>query len=719
MRAPGRRSPQENKRRASRQGGNMDDILNRFFYPKAIAIIGASTDPMKLGGRPIDQTLRLGFEGKIYPVNPGSPEVQGLKAFAAVSDLPDDTDCAIIVVPARGVEEAVAACAQKKIPLAVILSSGFAEAGEKGRVAQARIVETAAKAGMRLVGPNSMGGLSLESRFSATFTGICEHTGKDWPALGSVSIASQSGFIGSHLMGLLRDRGVGIAKWIATGNQADIDVSDCVAHLARDSISDIIAVYIEGTTRPQALREAFREARKRGKIVVALKAGRTDEGAAAVASHTASMVGGYDVYEAIFKQDGVHCAASIEEMTDMIAALSTGRRIPGNKLAVGTVSGGLGILSADEAAEHGFVLPTLVDDLQTHIREGNPLATTRNPVDMGSLVNYDRVVDALGVRADFDSVAFIIGHFGLLEHNMGALLQWLTDARAKQPDRFYCLVACLSDAWRLKFQEIGVFVCEELTRAIATMAAIRDMSAKAAQAATDLPKLAPIPHDSGIFAGGERAAKQLVEQMGIAVVKDALAATAQDAVAAARTFGGKVVLKVASADIAHKSDVGGVMLGLEGDEAVASAFEKIMANAHKAMPQAKIDGVLVSPMISGGVETIVGMKRDPVFGPAILFGLGGIFVEIFHDTSLRVAPFSVATAHEMIRAIKSYPLLAGARGRPVADIDALAEALSRLSVFAAEQGGAYGSIEINPLIVLPKGRGVMAVDALVTPIEPG
>ncbi len=697
----------------------MDDVLNRFFYPKAIAIIGASTDPMKLGGRPIDQTLRLGFQGKIYPVNPGSAEVQGLKAFASVGDLPDDTDCAIIVVPARGVEEAVSACAQKKIPLAVILSSGFAEAGEKGREAQARIVETARKAGMRLVGPNSMGGLSLETRFSATFTGICEHTGKDWPALGRVSIASQSGFIGSHLMGLLRDRGVGIAKWIATGNQADIDISDCVAHLARDSISDIIAVYVEGTTRPQALRTAFRLARDNGKIVVALKAGRTDEGAAAVASHTASMVGGYDVYEAVFKQDGVYCAGNIEEMTDIIAALSTGRSIFGDKLAIGTVSGGLGILSADEAAEHGFVLPTLSADLQTHVREGNPLATTRNPVDMGSLVNYDRVVDALGVRGDFDSVAFIIGHFGLLEHNMGALLQWLTDARAKQPDRFYCLVACLSDAWRLKFQEIGVFVCEELTRAIATMAAIRKLRAPHVGATTILPSVQAIDWKPEIFAGGERAAKQLVEQIGIPVVKDVLAANAQEAAAAARSFGGKVVLKVASADIAHKSDVGGVMLGLEGDDAVASAFEKIMANARKAVPQAKIDGLLVSPMVSGGIETIVGMKRDPVFGAAIMFGLGGIFVEIFHDTSLRVAPFSVATAHEMIREIKSYPLLAGARGRPVADIEALAGALSRLSVFASEQGGGFGSIEINPLIVLPKGQGVIAVDALVTPVDDG
>lgn len=697
----------------------MDDILDRFFYPKAIAIVGASTDPMKLGGRPIDQTLRLGFEGKIYPVNPGSPDVQGLQAYASIGDLPGDTDCAIIVVPARGVEDAVTACAAKKIPLAVILSSGFAEAGEKGREAQARIVETARKAGMRLVGPNSMGGLSLETRFSATFTGICEHTGKDWPALGHVSIASQSGFIGSHLMGLLRDRGVGIAKWIATGNQADIDVSDCVAHLANDGISEIIAVYVEGTTRPQALRAAFRTARAKGKIVVALKAGRTDEGAAAVASHTASMVGGYDVYAAVFKQDGVYCAATIEEMTDVITALSTGRSIPGDRLAIGTVSGGLGILSADEAADRGFALPTLAPELQAHVREGNPLATTRNPVDMGSLVNYDRVVDALGVRGDFDSVAFIIGHFGLLEHNMGGLLKWLTEARAKQPDRFYCLVACLSDAWRLKFQDIGVFVCEELTRAIAAMAAVRTLRAPRAGETPDLPEMSRVSWRDDIFAGGERAAKQLVEQIGIPVVNDVLAASAPEAAEAARSFGGKVVLKVASADIAHKSDVGGVMLGLEGRDAVARAFDTILANARKAMPQAKIDGVLVSPMISGGVETIVGMKRDPVFGPAVMFGLGGIFVEIFHDTALRVAPFSVATAHEMIRAVKSYPLLSGARGRPVADVDALADALSCLSVFAHAQGEAFDSIEINPLIVLPRGQGVIAVDALVTPAAGG
>lgn len=693
----------------------MDDILNRFFYPKAIAIIGASTDPNKLGGRPIDQTLRLGFQGKIYPVNPGSAEVQGLKGFSSIADLPDDTDCAIIVVPARGVEEAVNACAAKKIPLAVILSSGFAEASEKGREAQARIVETARKAGMRLVGPNSMGGLSLETRFSATFTGICEHTGKDWPELGNVSIASQSGFVGSHLMGMLRDRGVGIAKWLATGNQADIDVSDSVAHLARDEITKIIAVYLEGTTRPDALRAAFRVARERGKIVVALKAGRTDEGAAAVASHTASMVGGYDVYEAVFKQDGVYCAASVEEMIDVITALSTERAIPGNKLAVGTVSGGLGILSADEAAECGFVLPTLADHLQTHVREGNPLATTRNPVDMGSLVNYDRVVNALGVDGDFDSVAFIIGHFGLLEHNMGALLEWLTQARERRPDRFYALVACLSDAWRLRFQGIGVFVCEELTRAIPAMAAVRDIRSSAGDSSGVLPAVPVIAVDGDIFAGGERAAKQLVEQIGIPAVKDVLAKNAQEAAAAARGFGGRVVLKIASADIAHKSDAGGVMLGLEGDEKVAAAFDTIISNAKKAVPNARLDGVLVSPMISGGVETIVGMKRDPVFGPAILFGLGGIFVEIFHDTTLRVAPFSVETARQMIREVKSYPLLAGARGRPEADVEALAQALSRLSVFAHGQGERFGSIEINPLIVLPKGQGVIAVDALVTP----
>ncbi len=695
----------------------MDDILNRFFYPKAIAIIGASGDPNKLGGRPVDQTLRLGFQGKIYPVNPGSAEVQGLKAYGEIAALPDDTDCAIIVVPARGVEEAVEACAAKKIPLAVILSSGFAEASEKGREAQLRIAAKASAAGMRLVGPNSMGGLSLESRFSATFTGICEHTGKDWPELGPVSIASQSGFVGSHLMGMLRDRGVGIAKWIATGNQADIDISDCISHLARDEITKVIAVYLEGTTRPAALRKAFQLARANGKTVIALKAGRTDEGAAAVASHTASMVGGYDVYEAVFKQDGVYCADSVEEMIDVIVACSTKRAIPGPRMAVGTVSGGLGILATDEATKHGFVLPTLEEHLQKHVREGNPLATVRNPVDNGSLVQYNRVVDALAVEGDFDSAIFIIGHFGLLEHNMGALHDWLAAARKRRPERYLALVACLSDEWQLKFQSLDIFVCDELTRAIAAMASVRSI-----QASTGVPELEKKPEvpaiavANEIFTGGERAAKQLVEKIGVKTVGDVLAKNHTEAGAAARKFGGRVVLKIASPDIAHKSDIGGVMLGIEGEEAAARAFDMIMEKAAQAMPQARLEGVLVSPMISGGVETIVGMKRDAVFGPAIMFGLGGIFAEIFHDTALRVAPFGIETARQMIREVKSFPLLAGARGRPEADIEALAEALSRLSVFAASQGGAFGSIEINPLIVLPKGQGVIAVDALVTPV---
>ena len=694
----------------------MTDILSRFFYPKAIAIVGASSDPTKLGGRPVAQSLRLGFPGKIYPVNPGSADVQGLKGYSAVADIPDDSDFALVVVPARGVEAAIDACAAKKIPLAVILSSGFAEAGEKGREAQQRILEKAGAANMRLIGPNSMGGISFETRFSATFTGIGDHTGKDWPPFGPVSIASQSGFVGSHLMGMLRDRGLGIAKWVATGNQADIDLSECIMHLANDDVSEIIAVYIEGTTKPENLRAAFRLARERGKIVVALKAGRTEEGAAAVASHTASMVGGYDVYKAVFAQDGVHCAETVEELIDLVVAFSTKKRLAGGKLGVGTVSGGLGILTADAAPGHGFVTPVLPAHLQDNIREGNPLATTRNPVDMGSLVNYDRVVNALAIEGDFDAAMFIIGHFGLMEPGTARLHGWVAEARQKQPDRYFTLVACLSDAWRLKFQQLGVFVCEELTRAIAVMAAVRDHQAKRADA--DTPVAAPhVAIAADVFTGGEKAAKQLVKAIGIPVVEDVLVADAAAAIAAAGGFGGKVVLKIASPDIAHKSEAGGVMLGLEGDDAVRAAFDTIMANARRYAPDARLDGVLVSPMISGGVETIVGMKRDAVFGPAIMFGLGGIFVEIFHDTALRVAPFGRETAMEMIRSIKSYPLLAGARGRPLADVEALADALSQLSHFATAQGSGFELIEINPLIVLPKGKGVIAVDALVSNIK--
>ena len=692
--------------------GLVTDILNKFFYPRGILFVGASSDPGKLGGRPVDQTKRLGYKGNIYPVNPGSPEIQGYTSYPSIADAPDDADMAVIAVPAKGVEPAVAACAAKGIPLAVILSAGFAERDAAGEAAQVRIVALAKAAGMRLIGPNSMGGMSFETGFSATFTGIGDHTGKDWPKLGHISIASQSGFVGSHLMAALRDRGLGIAKWVATGNQADIDVADCIAHLASDEITKVIVTYLEGTAKPDALRAALALARANGKPVVALKAGRTDFGAEAVASHTASLVGGYDVYEAVFKQSGVYAARGIGELVDVTAAFATGRRPNGATLGIGTGSGGFGIMASDDAYENGFTLPALPEEGRVLVLAANPLATVRNPVDVGSLVPFGALIKALSGIGRYDSIVLTIGHFGQLEGDMPKLLGHIETAMAEQPEQFFCVVGDLSESWREKFQDAGVFFSTDVPGAMRAIAAVRDYHAAAAPEAIAMADITAGINLSD-YSGGEQAAKKLVEKIGIKATADILAADEEAAVMAARAISGPVVLKIASPDIAHKSEAGGVRVNIKGDAEVRAAFGDIMEKAKAYAPSAQLDGVLVSPMISGGTEVIVGIKRDPVFGAAVMLGLGGIFVEIFGDTALRVPPYGLDDAQAMVRELKAFPLLTGARGRPPADVAALAHALMAMGVFAHQYGQQFDSFEINPLIVLPKGQGVIAVDALL------
>ncbi len=676
-----------------------------------MAIVGASSDPEKIGGRPLRQCIELGFTGRILPVNPSAPEIQGLPAFASIEDLPDGVDCALIALPAKGVAGAVDACARKGIPLAILLSSGFAEASEQGREAQDRLAARARSAGMRLIGPNSMGGISFENRISATFTSVNMHEGRSWPPPGAISIASQSGFVGSHLLGMLRDRGLGVAKWLATGNQADIDLADCIENFANDSITKTIVVYLEGAGRADALRRAFDLARLKGKPVVALKAGRTDIGARAVASHTASMIGGNEAFEAVFRRHGVFEARSLDELVDVVAALDTGRRPRDNTIGVGTVSGGFGILIADAAARNGFELPELDRERQRTLREIYPLATTRNPVDVGSFAPFNAAVERL-LEDVYGSVVLAIGHFGLMADRMDALHDALAGFRAAHPDTFIALVACLSEFWRRRFQQLGLFVCEDPARAVNAMAALRWLDERAAPRVDDpLPNMPTINIDLASTPGDERGARTILRAIGVPVIDDAFALSEEEAIAAARAFGGAVVLKIVSPDIPHKSDVGGVILGLSGDPAVREGFRAIMAKARAACPRARIEGVMVSPMMDGGVETIVGVTRDPVFGPLVMFGLGGVFVEVFHDTVANVAPFGPREAMEMIRSVASFPLLNGARGRPAVDLVALAEALSRVSVLAAAHADRVETLEINPLLATTSG--VCALDALI------
>ena len=692
----------------------MSDVLSRFFYGRSIAIIGASTDPTKLGGRPIRMNKELGYKGIVYPVHPTAALVQDLEAFNSIDELPADAlDCALIAVPQQHVKRAVSELARKQVPLAIILSSGFAEHSPEGAKEQAEILEIAREGGMRIVGPNSMGGISYETGICATFTSVSEHEGRTYPRLGQISIASQSGFVGSHLMGLLRDRGLGIAKWLATGNQADIDVSDVILHYAQDEITKIIVVYVEGINNAERLFKALDVARQRGKRVVALKVGRTEFGARAIASHTAALVGNADAYDAAFRRYGVVTAVSLDDLADLVAALDTGRSIQGRALGIATVSGGFGILMSDIASASGLHLSELAEEEQETLKSYYSLASTRNPVDMGSLPRMGPAIEALA-KGGFESIAIGIGHFGLIEAQISKFFKDMQSFRSSSPDLFLGLTGLFSLEWRAKFQALGIFVCEDPSRLVHTMASLCQLTSSESGNLDSGSALIPAFEPAELMAAtDEMAARSILRRCGIPVAEEQLARSAPEAVQIADQIGGKVVLKIASADIPHKTEVGGVLLGLAGAGDVARGYEAIMSRVRIASPDAHLDGVLVSPLITDGCEILIGFTMDEVFGPMVAVALGGVVVEVLKDKVVEIAPFDKATALRMVRSLKGASLLDGFRGRPPVDVEAIADALHRVSLFAAKYAEIVESLEINPLIA--RADGVIAVDALLIP----
>ena len=692
----------------------MSDVLSHFFNGRSIAVIGASTDPTKLGGRPIRMNKELGFSGVVYPVHPTAAEVQGLIAYNSIDKLPaNSVDCALVAVPQQHVRAAIEGLARKRVPLAIILSSGFAEHSDDGSQEQTAIMKIAIESGMRIVGPNSMGGISYETGICATFTSVSEHAGRTYPRLGHVSIASQSGFVGSHLMGLLRDRGIGVAKWLATGNQADIDISDVIRHYAEDEISKVIVVYVEGIGSAERLYEALALARARQQKVVAIKVGRTEFGAQAVASHTAALVGNADAYVAAFRRYGASMVDTLDDLVDLVAALDTGRSIEGKKLGIATVSGGFGILMSDEAFSAKFELPEVESKSQLALRAYYPLASTRNPVDMGSLMRIGPAIAALAVD-DYDAVAVGAGHFGLIEAQIAKLYAELQLLRESKPNTFIGLSALLDDQWRVKLQSIGIFTCDDPTRLVRTMSRVAAL--ETSMPLTEFMGSALIPSfDSKelISATDEKAARSILRQCGVPVAEERMAKSAIEAVEIALSIGGKVALKIASADIPHKTEVGGVLLGLVGAKAVGEGFDSIVSRVREASPTARIDGVLVSPMISDGIEVLVGFTTDEVFGPIVAVAMGGVLVEVLEDKVVESAPFSKETALNMVRSLKGAKLLAGYRGKPSVDIDAIADVIHRVSMFADKYRNIVVSLEINPLIA--RAKDVVAVDALLVP----
>ena len=689
--------------------------LTPLFAPRSIAILGASNDPTRIGGRPIAHMKAAGFAGTIYPVNPNRTQVQGLAAYPSVAALPETPDVAIVAVPAAIAVEAVRELGKRGTKAALVFTAGFAEVDAAGEAAQARMVEAARAHGMRLLGPNCLGVFDGRRSYYATFSTSFD---SGWPVLGRIGIASQSGAYGTHLYTLARNRGIGASLCIMTGNEADVTVGECIGWLAENPEVDVIAAYVEGVREGPGLIAAFQAARAARKPIVMMKVGRSALGSQAARSHTASIAGDDAVTEAVMREFGVVRARTSEEMLD-IAQTATRRIYPvHNTLGMITVSGGAGVLVSDAAEHAGLEMPPMPAESQAKLKSLVSFCAPRNPVDATAQVgNEPHLLEPFFETMVQDGgYSSVLGFFTMVasSRRWPAMLEKLNAVRERHADRLYVLSVIVTAERARELEEQGWICLEDPTRAVNAIAAMGRFGASFAAVPGAAPPVVPRV-DLPAATPSEAEAKRLLAAAGLAVVPERVCETAGEAVAAAESLGFPVVMKILSPDILHKSEIGGVLVGVGDAAAVRAGFDVLIGRGREKAVGARIEGVLVARQMSGGVECIMGIQRDPVFGPMAMFGLGGIFVEVMKDVVFRRCPFGVDVAEEMIRSIRGAPLLLGARGRPKADVRALAEMLARLSVFAVQAGERLLSVDLNPVFAMPEGTpgGAFAADAVV------
>ncbi|MDR6860783.1 acetate--CoA ligase family protein [Variovorax guangxiensis] len=693
--------------------------LDALFKADGVAVIGASDDITKIGGRPVQLLRKYGYAGAIYPVNPRGGTIQGLQAYASILDTPTAPDLAILAVPAPATLQAVRDCASRGVRGVIVLSAGFAEAGPEGAALQAELVRVVRNHGMRLLGPNCLGAVNVVDKLVGSFSIALEQS---MPPAGQVGIVSQSGNIGSFTMRNMAARGLGVSRFIATGNEADVDAADGIAALARDPETCIVLCCMETCRNAGRLVEALDMARQQLKPVIVLKIGATEQGQAAAASHTGALTGSDAVFDAVFRRYGVLRVRSFEELLDVGHAavlLGAGRLPTTDAVTLVAASGGFGIMMADAMVQAGMTLPQLADTTKALIREAVPTAGTNNPVDASAQMSArpDILLKMLTALQDDANGSTLVLLLALSLYNprlRGVYLEALSKIRVSHPDRLLIIISQGPPDAVAEINALGIPVFPSIPAAASGLAGLVRLGQL-----TTLPTApaygGPVDKvDAAVFRN-EFHAKKALAAAGISVPHEEVVTSADDAVRSARATGYPVVLKIASEDIAHKTEIGGVALDLQDDESVRQAYGRLMANAAKHAPQARLDGVLVAPMVRGGVELIAGVSRDPVFGPVVMVGLGGIYAEILKDVAVQVAPVSEDEALRMIRSLKMFPLLDGARGQPKADVAAAARTVARLSEFACRHAGDVAEIDMNPILVKPQGEGVLVLDALMVP----
>ena len=688
--------------------------INALLAPRSVAVIGASSDPARIGGRPIATMLAAGFGGRILPVNPTRDAIQGLPCFPSVGALPETPDAALIAVPARDVAQVVEDLGRRGCRTATLFTSGFAENGEAGRQEQDRIIAIARSHGMRILGPNTLGVFNVNDRYFGTFSSSLEG---GLPLPGNIGIASQSGAFGAHLAVIARDRGLGASVLVATGNEADITVGETIGWMAESDQIDVICAYLEGINEPRSLLAGLDAARAARKPVIVLKAGRSRIGSHAAASHTASLTGDAMVADTVLRAHGAILVRDSEQLMDVAYVAHQCIYPRSATLGFVTVSGGAGIVASDEAEAIGFAMPPMPGDAQAELKALMPISTPTNPLDCtAQALNqpelFEQFTRAALEKGGYGAVVCFMTYVAGSPTLAPVILKVMAPLRRDFPDRL--LVICGTGPAEVirQYEEAGFLVFTDPSRAVRALHAVAELDAAFSaprQAAPTPPAAVPLPSHTP----DEAEAKRILAAAGIDIAPERTARTVEEAIRAAEEIGYPVVMKILSPDILHKSDIGGVKLNIRDADGVSTAFTGIMAAVAERAPEARIAGVLVARQMTGGIECLMGINRDPTFGPIAVFGLGGIFVEILNDVALRQCPFDEVAAREMILSIQSAAILKGARGRKPADIGALARILSRLSLFAAGAGEKLRSIDLNPVLVLAEGEGAYALDAVV------
>ncbi len=699
--------------------------LERFFNPRSIAIIGASQDFITISGQPLKHLQSHHYKGRLYPINPRYQEVAGVKCYPSLADVPEVPDLVLILVNASRVADMLRQCGARGVPYVIIFSSGFSEMGGEGVRLQRDLIAIAREHDIGVIGPNCQGMMNVAD---GVFAGFGSVFFTDYEP-GTVSMVSQSGGFGFSVMNLSsKDGGLPFRQMVTTGNEIGVSTLEFMDYFIRDPHTDLIAGYLEGAKDAHRLPEIGEKALAAGKPILMWKVGNTEQGQKAAASHTANLGGAMALYQAAFKQGGIIQVEDIQDVVDYGRAFRGGRLPGGNRLAIITISGGAGILMTDECIARGMRMAELAPATQAKLREFVPsFGSINNPVDVTAAIFNDlslinRTLQAIVEDPGVDCVAMINASLqGEIAAKIAAeivavanktdkpvLIAW--SARDVMAPEAYAAL----DAARIPHYKSPV----RCGRALAALSWYAEARRKHAARRGEQPLRIEKNNikqqlKSSTRDVAEHAAKRILAEYGIPVTREELATSSQDAAAIARRIGYPVALKVQSPDIPHKTEAKAVRLGIASDAELASAYDEVMANAKAYKPGAKIEGVLVQEMAGDGVEAILGVTNDDLFGPAVMFGLGGIFAEVLKDVSFRLAPVTPSAAREMIEEIAGYPLLAGARGRPRADVEALVDAILRLSALAVDLKDHVAELDINPLFVFPQGKGVKAGDALI------